>query len=64
MTELVITLSECTNLREVDKLVEDNLLRLNPFNRTWFCRFANRAKIRIARVQREAKKSFKIYEKN
>lgn len=60
MTELILKLSEATDMREVDRIVETNIFRLNPFNRRFFCRFANNAKRRIYRVRHEALKSFNV----
>lgn len=64
MTSIILQLSESTSCSDVDRIVEQNISRLNPFNRAFFCKFANNAKRRIMRVQREAKKSFETYEKN
>lgn len=52
-------ISECRDAREIDRIVEDYIDTLNPFNRKFFCKFANNAKRRINRVNREKIKSFK-----
>jgi hypothetical protein len=59
MTELFLKLAEATDCREVDRIVEENIDRLpNPFNTGFLCKFANNAKRRILRIQREKRKSF------
>jgi hypothetical protein len=65
MTDLIIQLSEATDGRTVDRIVEQNINKLrDPFDRMFFCRWANNAKRRINRVKRETNKSFRLYEKN
>lgn len=59
MINLIIKLTDATSCREVDMIVEQNISEINPFNRTFFCRFANNAKRRIVRINREKKESFK-----
>lgn len=59
MTAIIIQITEATDCRTVDRIVEQNIDRLpNPFNRGFLCKFANNAKRRILRVQREKRKSF------
>jgi hypothetical protein len=59
MTAIIIQLSEATDCRTVDRIVEENIDRLpNPFNIGFLCKFANNAKRRILRIQREKRKSF------
>lgn len=48
MTDLIIALSECTNQREVDRVIEKNIKSVTPF----ICSFANDCK---RRIQRERK---------
>ncbi len=61
MVDLYIQIAEAQNTREVDRIVERNIDRLpNPFNRIFFCRFANNAKKRIIRIKREAKKKWHL----
>lgn len=55
MTAIIIQLSEATDCREVDRIVEQNI---DSPNRDFLCKFANNAKRRIMRVQREKTKSF------
>jgi hypothetical protein len=65
MTTLITLIDESKSCRDIDRLVENNISRLpNPFNRSFFCSMANRKKIELTRIKREAKKSFKLYEKN
>jgi hypothetical protein len=65
MTTLITLIDESKSCRDVDRIVENNINALpNPFNRIFFCSMANRKKIELVRAKREAKKSFKLYEKN
>ena len=56
MRNLILQFSECADCREVDRIVDRNILKSD---RLWLCKMANNAKRRILRVKREAKKSFK-----
>jgi hypothetical protein len=52
MTHLINQIMESTTSRNVDKIVEDNIEGLNPFNRIFLCAFANKAKRRIIQLRR------------
>jgi hypothetical protein len=64
MTTLITLIDESKSCRDVDRIVENNINALPTFNRIFFCSMANRKKIELVRAKREAKKSFKLYEKN
>jgi hypothetical protein len=53
-------ISECRDAREIDRIVEDYIDTLNPFNRKFFCKWANSAKKRITRVNREFRKHYNL----
>ena len=57
MKNLILQFSECADCREVDCIVDRNILKQS--DRLWLCKMAKNAKRRILRVKREAKKSFK-----
>ena len=57
MRNLILQLSEASDCREVDRIVDANILKQS--DRLWLCKMANNAKRRILRVKREAKKSFR-----
>lgn len=60
MTNLIIQFMEATTTREVDRIVEQNIEAMNPFNREFICKFANNAKRRIKTLQREKMKCTEI----
>jgi len=64
MTTLLNKLMEARTQKEVDSIVTHNLLSVDEDNMSFFCHCANNAKKRINRIQREAKKSYKTFEKN
>lgn len=51
-------LIECNDAREVDRIVDRTLWKINVNERSKLCNAANRAKIRIHRIAMEKKKSF------
>lgn len=55
---LITQLIECNDCREVDRIVEKNLLSIPANQRSKLCQYANTSKRRIVRVNREKKKSF------
>lgn len=58
MLHLITQLIEAESQRAVDKIVEDNIYKIPGNQRSKLCAFANSAKRRINRIQRERKKSF------
>lgn len=58
MNNLLEQLCDATDCRTVDRIVEQNIYKLNQFQRSHFTIFANRAKRRIMIVNAEKKKSF------
>jgi hypothetical protein len=55
----------CKTQHEVSEIVRENCDNLtNPFNEKFFFQAARQARIRIARISREKKKSYKIYQLN
>jgi hypothetical protein len=58
MMSIITQLLEAKTGREVDAVVEKNILKLCPHQRQHLCHLANRSKMRIMRVNAEKKKSF------
>ena len=58
MIDLTTQLLEAKDCREVDRIVENNIWKLNPICRSRLCQMANHSKARIMRVEREKKKSW------
>jgi len=52
-------LMNCNDAREVDRIVENNIMRLDPTDRQRLTIMANKSKKRIITVQREKKLSWK-----
>lgn len=49
MTTLLIKLMDAKSQRDIDKVIEQNICKVNPFNRKFLCSEANQAKRRINR---------------
>lgn len=49
MTTLLIKLMESKSQRDIDKIIEQNICKVNPFNQKFFCSEANQAKRRMMR---------------
>jgi hypothetical protein len=58
MLNLFTQIIEATDQRTVDRIVEKNLLEIPNNQRSFLCQIANKAKIRIYRVESEKKKSW------
>ena len=59
MTNLLIELIDATSSREVDRIIEQNIDRIEANQRTYLCRAANKAKLRITRINAMKKQSWK-----
>ena len=59
MLGLITQIIEATSCREVDRIVDVNLLKISPYSRATLCNFANRAKMRITRIERMKKETWK-----
>ena len=59
MTNLLIELMDATSSREIDRIIEQNIDRIESTQRTYLCRAANKAKLRIARINSMKKQSYK-----
>ncbi len=47
MTDLFTQIIEATDARTVDRIVENNIFKINENQRSFLCQIANKAKIRI-----------------
>lgn len=59
MMTLLTQIIEATDCRTVDRIIEQNILKVDASARAFLCQFANRGKRRIQRVNAEKKESFK-----
>lgn len=59
MTNLISQFLDATDCRQVDRIVENNILKIDPTQRQHLCHFANRAKMRIQRISRMKKETWK-----
>jgi hypothetical protein len=62
MTSLIIKISEAKTSQELDKIVTDNIKKVQTMDMIYLCKCANLAKIRIYRNRKVAK--LKIFELN
>jgi len=58
MMYIISELSEARTQREVDKIVEKYIDKVSDNQRPKLCQWANNAKRRIARIEREKRKSY------
>jgi len=56
---LITQLIDATTLREVDRIVENNIFLIPGNQRAKLSQYANNAKRRIYRIEREKKESYK-----
>ena len=59
MMNLITQLIDATTLREVDRIVENNIFLIPGNQRSKLSQYANNAKRRIYRIEREKKESYK-----
>lgn len=65
MTDILIAFMEARTTNEVSELVMEYCDKItNPFNEKFFYRAARHARIRICRIKKEQKKSYKTYQLN
>lgn len=58
MIGVITQLIEATDCRTCDRIVENNLFKVSPFERSRLCTFATHAKMRILRIEQEKKLSW------
>ena len=59
MTGLLTQIMECTESREVDRIIEKNIYNVDAKSRNFLCSFANKRKRNILRLEREKKSSYR-----
>lgn len=65
MTDILIAFMEAKTTEEVSEIVREYGDKItNPFNERFFYNAARQARIRITRVKKEQKKSWRQYEIN
>jgi hypothetical protein len=61
MNNLLTQIIECNDQRTIDRIVDNNIYKLNQFQRSHLTIFANNAKRRIFRINAEKKLSHANY---